>query len=53
MQSYGFNLVCGCVHTIERSVVKTGEPVLYLHMEDQQVFVREELQLVPSDTEKL
>ena len=42
------------VHEIERAVVKSGEPVLYYLMPARErAFVREDLQLVPVDTEAL
>ena len=42
------------VHKIERAVVKSGEPVLYYLMPARErAFVREDLQLVPVDTEAL
>ena len=42
------------MHKIERAVVKSGEPVRYYLMPaGGRKFIREELQLVPVDTEAL
>ena len=39
------------VHRLERSVTKTGEPIVYYLDGPPRGFVREELQVVPPDTE--